>query len=48
MDFYPGGDLATQMEIYGVLGPDRSRFYASDIAQGLEDLSVRRQDESSP
>ncbi|ORY34907.1 kinase-like domain-containing protein [Naematelia encephala] len=38
MDFYPGGDLATQMEIYGVLGHHRTRFYAADIVQGLEDL----------
>ncbi|KIR60119.1 AGC protein kinase, partial [Cryptococcus bacillisporus CA1873] len=38
MEFYPGGDLATQMEIYGVLGDHRTRFYASDITQGLEDL----------
>ena len=38
MDFYPGGDLATQMEIYGILGHHRTRFYAADIVQGLEDL----------
>ncbi|WVQ89462.1 hypothetical protein IAS59_003222 [Cryptococcus gattii] len=38
MEFYPGGDLATQMEIYGILGDHRTRFYASDITQGLEDL----------
>ena len=38
MDFYPGGDLATQMEIYGILGHYRTRFYASDIVQGIEDL----------
>lgn len=40
MEFYPGGDLATQMEIYGILGDHRMRFYASDITQGLEDLYV--------
>ncbi|WVF68608.1 hypothetical protein IAT40_003378 [Kwoniella sp. CBS 6097] len=38
MEFYPGGDLATQMEIYGILGDHRTRFYAADIVQGLEDL----------
>ncbi len=40
MDFYPGGDLATQMEIYGILGHHRTRFYAADVVQGLEDLSA--------
>ncbi|WWC65706.1 uncharacterized protein I303_108327 [Kwoniella dejecticola CBS 10117] len=38
MEFYPGGDLATQMEIHRVLGEMRTRFYAADIVQGLEDL----------
>jgi len=38
MEFYPGGDLATQMEIHGVLGHQRTRFYTVDIVQGLEDL----------
>ncbi|WVQ79370.1 hypothetical protein IAT38_001467 [Cryptococcus sp. DSM 104549] len=38
MEFYPGGDLATQMEIYGILGDHRTRFYAADITQGLYDL----------
>ena len=38
MDFYPGGDLATQMEIHGILGHHRTRFYAADLVQGLEDL----------
>lgn len=38
MDFYPGGDLATQMELHGTLGHVRTRFYACDIVQGLEDL----------
>ncbi|KAK1923484.1 kinase-like domain-containing protein, partial [Papiliotrema laurentii] len=38
MEFYPGGDLATQMEIHGVLGHHRTRFYAADIVQGIEDL----------
>jgi protein-serine/threonine kinase len=38
MDFYPGGDLATQMEIKRILGEHRTRFYATDIVQGLEDL----------
>ncbi|WVR08215.1 hypothetical protein IAU60_005262 [Kwoniella sp. DSM 27419] len=38
MEFHPGGDLATQMEIHGVLGDHRTRFYAADIVQGLEDL----------
>lgn len=38
MEFYPGGDLATQMEIHGPLGHHRTRFYAADIVQGLEDM----------
>lgn len=38
MRFYPGGDLATQMERHGILGPDRTRFYTADLVQGLEDL----------
>ncbi|WVQ96142.1 hypothetical protein IAU59_003245 [Kwoniella sp. CBS 9459] len=38
MEFYPGGDLATQMEIHPILGDHRTRFYAADIVQGLEDL----------
>ncbi|RXK37334.1 AGC protein kinase [Tremella mesenterica] len=38
LDFYPGGDLATQLEIHGTLGHMRTRFYAVDIVQGLQDL----------
>ncbi|KAK4685391.1 hypothetical protein P7C73_g4760, partial [Tremellales sp. Uapishka_1] len=38
MDFYPGGDLATQMEEHGILGHHRTRFYAADIVEALEDL----------
>lgn len=38
MRFYPGGDLATQLEIHGRLGAHRMRFYLCDIIQGLEDL----------
>lgn len=38
MRFYPGGDLATQLEIHGRLGAHRMRFYVCDIIQGLEDL----------
>lgn len=38
MEFYPGGDLATQMEIHGILGPLRTRFYTCDIVAGLEHL----------
>lgn len=38
MDFYPGGDLATQMEMDERLGATRTRFYACDITMGLEDL----------
>lgn len=44
MDFYPGGDLATQMELHTALGPHRTRFYAVDIVLGLEDLSVEHRD----
>lgn len=42
MEFYPGGDLATQMEIHGILGPLRTRFYTCDIVAGLEALYVVR------
>lgn len=38
MHFYPGGDLATQMELKGILGPSRTRFYVVDIVEGLEQL----------
>lgn len=38
MDFYPGGDLATQLEIHGSIGPLRTRFYACDLVLALEDL----------
>ncbi|KEI38690.1 uncharacterized protein L969DRAFT_17769 [Mixia osmundae IAM 14324] len=38
MDFHPGGDLATQLARWGRLGRDRSRFYACEIAYGLEGL----------
>jgi serine/threonine protein kinase len=38
MDFYPGGDLATQLEMSGTLGHVRTRFYAADLVLGLEDL----------
>jgi serine/threonine protein kinase len=38
MRFYPGGDLATQMETHGQLGAMRTRFYAADLVQGIEDV----------
>ena len=33
-----GGDLATQLARWGRLGRDRARFYAAEIAEGLEAL----------
>lgn len=38
MDFHPGGDLATQLARWGRLGTDRARFYAAEIAEGVEAL----------
>ena len=38
MDFYPGGDLATQLARWGRLGRDRSRCYAAEIVEGVEGL----------
>ena len=43
LEFYPGGDLATQLEIHGTLGHMRTRFYVVDIVQGLQDLYVSPQ-----
>jgi serine/threonine protein kinase len=40
MEFYSGGDLATQMETLKRLGERRTRFYAADLVQGLEELCV--------
>jgi serine/threonine protein kinase len=40
MHFYPGGDLATQMERMERLGELRTRFYVTDLVQGLEELYV--------
>ena len=40
MHFYPGGDLATQLEGRDLVGPMRTRFYAMDIVQGVEELWV--------
>lgn len=38
MDFQAGGDLATQLTRWGRLGRDRARFYAAEIAEGVEGL----------
>jgi serum/glucocorticoid-regulated kinase 2 len=38
LDFHPGGDLATQLSRWGRLGKDRTRFYAAEIIEGLENL----------
>ena len=38
MDFYPGGDLATQLIRWRRFGRDRARFYAAEIVEGVECL----------
>ncbi|KAH8924955.1 kinase-like protein, partial [Atractiella rhizophila] len=38
LDFYPGGDLATQLARWGRLGRDRARFYAAEIVEGTVGL----------
>ena len=37
-DFYPGGDLRTQLDRWGSFGHDRSRFYAAEVVAGIEGL----------
>ena len=37
-DFYPGGDLRTQLDRWGSFGLERSRFYAAEIVEGIEGL----------
>ena len=37
-DFYPGGDLRTQLDRWGSFGHDRSRFYAAEVVEGIEGL----------
>jgi serine/threonine protein kinase len=37
-DYYPGGDLATQLSLFRFFGPERVRFYAAEIVLGLEAL----------
>ncbi|EIW70966.1 hypothetical protein TREMEDRAFT_13278, partial [Tremella mesenterica DSM 1558] len=41
LDFYPGGDLATQLEIHGTLGHMRTRFYAVDIIKSCQVIDCR-------
>ncbi|KAI8981993.1 kinase-like domain-containing protein [Mycotypha africana] len=38
LDYYPGGDLATQLSIFSCFSADRARFYAAEIIQGLQIL----------
>lgn len=38
LDFHRGGDLATQLSVWGRLGKDRTRFYTAEIVDGLECL----------
>lgn len=37
-DFYPGGDLRTQLDRWGSFGYERSRFYAAEVVEGIEGL----------
>lgn len=37
-DFHPGGDLRTQIERWGSLSNDYSRFYAAELVDGIEGL----------
>ncbi|KII94414.1 hypothetical protein PLICRDRAFT_50385 [Plicaturopsis crispa FD-325 SS-3] len=38
MEFYSGGDLLTHLTRGDAFGPERARFYASEIAQGIATL----------
>ena len=38
MDFHPGGNLATHLARWGRFGWNRTRFYATEIVEGVEGL----------
>ncbi|KAG5461512.1 MAG: kinase-like domain-containing protein, partial [Olpidium bornovanus] len=38
LDYYGGGDIATQLARQGRFHPDRARFYAAEILLGIEEL----------
>jgi len=38
LDFHPGGSLATQLARWGRFDPDRARFYAAEIVEGIGGL----------
>lgn len=38
LEYHPGGDLATQFAKDGRFGPDRARFYAAEIFEGVQGL----------
>ncbi|CDH50007.1 ypk2p [Lichtheimia corymbifera JMRC:FSU:9682] len=38
LDYYSGGDIATQMSIYSAFSAERTLFYAAEIVQGLSAL----------
>jgi len=40
MDFSPGGDLRMQLDRWGSFSHDRSRFYAAEVVEGIEALTV--------
>lgn len=35
LDYFSGGDIATQMSTYHIFTPERTRFYAAEILAGL-------------
>ncbi|CEG67013.1 hypothetical protein RMATCC62417_03498 [Rhizopus microsporus] len=38
LDYHPGGDIATQLSLMSKFTPERTRFYAAEIVQGLNVL----------
>ncbi|KAF9190075.1 hypothetical protein BGZ51_008958 [Haplosporangium sp. Z 767] len=38
LDYYPGGDIATQLTKFQKFPPDRCLFYAAEIVLGIEEL----------
>lgn len=38
LDYHPGGDIATQLSLISKFTPERTRFYAAEIVQGLNVL----------
>ncbi|ORX77097.1 kinase-like protein [Basidiobolus meristosporus CBS 931.73] len=38
LDYYPGGDIATQLGKWHSFSPERSKFYAAEIVLGIQEL----------